>query len=54
MKTWFVTTVSPGANGKYDQELATKLQQLEDEDHTIFTITTVSGGISIVSYTEEA
>lgn len=50
MKTWFVTTVSPGANGKYDQELATKLQQLEDAGHTIFAIANVSGGISVVSF----
>lgn len=51
MKTWFVTTVSPGANGKYDQELAAKLQFLEEASHTIVTILPVSGGISIVSYT---
>lgn len=51
MKTWFVTTVSPGASGKYDQELAAKLQQLEDASHVIFSVVNVSGGISIVSYT---
>jgi hypothetical protein len=50
MKTWYVTTVSPGDSGKYDVQLAVKLQALEAAGHTIFTITSVSGGISIISY----
>lgn len=50
MKTWFVTTVSPNANGSYDRALAEKLQQLEDEGYTIFSIQTVSGGVQIVSH----
>lgn len=51
MKTWYVTTVSPGENGKYDVQLAQRLNELEAKSHVIFSITNVSGGISIVSYT---
>lgn len=50
MKTWFVTTVSPNANGSYDRGLADKLQKLEAKGHVIFSLCPVSGGIQIVSY----
>lgn len=51
MKTWFVTTVSPNANGAYDQGLASKLNDLEAKGHVIFEVTPVSGGMAIISYT---
>lgn len=51
MKTWYVTTVAPGSNGQYDQVLAGKLNYLEGQGHTIFMVTNVSGGLSILSYT---
>lgn len=52
MKTWFVTNIQPNSNGSYDRGLETKLQQLEDDGHVIFTVTAVSGQTLIVSYKE--
>lgn len=50
MRTWFVTTVVPNANGSYDQGLAAKLNELQVKGHVIFSVGPVSGGMSVVSY----
>lgn len=51
MKTWFVTNVQPSASGAYDKGLTDKLNQLEADGHVIFTVTTLSGQVVIISYT---
>lgn len=45
MKTWFVTTTSKSG-------LQSELRRLENADHTIFAVNTVSGELIIISFTE--
>jgi hypothetical protein len=52
MKTWFVSNVLPSSNGAYDTGLAVKLNQLEGQGHIIWEVTTLSGQVVVISYTE--
>lgn len=44
-KTWFTTTANVDT-------LQSKLRELEEDEHVIFSVTPVSGKIIIISYTE--